>query len=169
MFYDFYRSPLGWICLESRDKNSLCGLSFSSKSEILAKGEFAQYLLASECEIFKQSKKWLDIYFSGVCPDFIPRLDLVGTDFARSVWDELLVIKYGEHSSYGAIAKSLAQKLGKEKIAAQAVGRAVGANPIAIIVPCHRVLASDLALRGYAYGLKRKIALLELEKIIYKK
>lgn len=118
---------------------------------------------------FTKSKKWLDIYFSGVCPDFTPELDLRGSAFALSVWGELLAIKYGLSASYGTIAKSLENSLSKSKIAAQAVGRAVGANPIAIIVPCHRVLGSDLSLKGYAYGLERKTALLELEKIIYKK
>lgn len=163
MFYDFYNSPLGQITFLSRDKKSLCGLYFDFDSKNLAQGE-----ILAECEIFKQTKSWLDIYFSGVCPDFLPSLDLVGTDFARSVWGELLALKYGSSTSYGAIAKSLATKLGKAKIAAQAVGRAVGANPVAIIVPCHRVLGSDLSLKGYAYGLERKIALLKLEKIIYK-
>lgn len=169
MFYDLYDSPLGEITLLSRDKKSLCGLYFDldsknlAQGEILKKGEFL-----ADCEIFDKSKKWLDIYFSGICPDFTPELDLRGSAFALSVWGELLAIKYGLATSYGAIAKSLASSLGKSKIAAQAVGRAVGANPIAIVVPCHRVLASDLALRGYAYGLERKTALLELEKIIYK-
>lgn len=159
MFYDLYDSPLGKITLLSRDKKSLCGLYFDFDN----KGEFL-----ANCEIFYKSKKWLDIYFSGICPDFMPELDLRGSAFALSVWGELLAIKYGLATSYGAIAKILEKKLGKSKIAAQAVGRAVGANPVAIIVPCHRVLASDLALRGYAYGLERKTALLELEKIIYK-
>lgn len=172
MYYDIYSSPLGQITLFSRDKKSLCGLYFEreSKGEILADSKnSAQGEILAECEIFKQTKNWLDIYFSGVCPDFTPELDLRGSAFALSVWGELLAIKYGFATSYGAIAKSLANSLGKSKIAAQAVGRAVGANPIAIIVPCHRVLGSDLSLKGYAYGLERKIALLKLEKIIYKK
>ena len=169
MFYDIYPSPLGQITLFSRDKKSLCGLYFDldsknlAQGEILKKGEFL-----ADCKIFRQSKNWLDIYFSGVCPDFIPELDLCGSEFALSVWSELLAIKYGSSTSYGKIAKTLATKLGKEKIAAQAIGRAVGANPVPIIVPCHRVLGSDFGLKGYAYGLERKIALLKLEKIIYK-
>ena len=108
MFYDFYSSPLGQITLLSRDKKSLCGLYFASKN--LAQGEFL-----ADCKIFRQGKNWLDIYFSGVCPDFTPELDLCGSEFALSVWGELLAIKYGSSTSYGKIAKTLATKLGKKK------------------------------------------------------
>lgn len=101
--------------------------------------------------------RWLDRYFSGQNPDFVPPIRLVGTDFQRRVWQELLTIPYGHTTTYGELARRLGCR------SAQAVGQAVGRNPIAIIVPCHRVVGSDGSLTGYAYGLERKEYLLNLE------
>ena len=142
-----YHSPLGNIVLTS-DGSALTGLLFAEATN----GEQAQDIppLADAC-------RWLDLYFSGAKPDFTPRLAPRGTPFQQSVWRELLTIPYGQTVSYGHIAKLL------QCHSAQAVGGAVGHNPIALIIPCHRVIGSDGHLTGYAYGLDRKQWLLSHE------
>lgn len=142
-----YRSPLGDIVLTS-DGLALTGLRFAEATN----GEPAQDIppLADAC-------RWLDLYFSGAKPDFTPRLAPQGTPFQQSVWREILAIPYGHAVSYGYIAQRLRCRL------AQAVGGAVGRNPIALIIPCHRVVGSDGHLTGYAYGLDRKQWLLSHE------
>lgn len=142
-----YHSPLGDIVLTS-DGTALTGLRFAEATN----GEPAQDIppLADAC-------RWLDLYFSGARPDFSPRLAPRGTPFQQSVWRELLAIPYGHTVSYGHIAKLLHCR------SAQAVGGAVGRNPIALIIPCHRVIGSDGHLTGYAYGLDRKQWLLSHE------
>ena len=109
-------------------------------------------------------KQQLDAYFTGELRRFTVPLDMRGTPFQRMVWDVLNRIPWGETMSYGQVAS----ELGRPK-AARAVGRAVGTNPVAIVVPCHRVLGSDHSLTGYGGGLKIKTALLQLERIAYKK
>ncbi len=142
-----YRSPLGDIVLAS-DGSALTGLRFAEATN----GEPAQDIppLADAC-------RWLDLYFSGAKPDFTPRLAPQGTPFQQSVWGELLAIPYGHTVSYGYIAQRLRCR------SAQAVGGAVGRNPIALIIPCHRVIGSNGQLTGYAYGLDRKQWLLSHE------
>lgn len=142
-----YRSPLGNIVLTS-DGTSLKGLRFAEAPC----GQPAQDILplADVC-------RWLDLYFSGARPDFTPRLAPMGTPFQQSVWRELLTIPYGQTVSYGHIANRLRCH------SAQAVGGAVGRNPIALIIPCHRVIGSNGRLTGYAYGLDRKQWLLSHE------
>ena len=142
-----YHSPLGDIVLTS-DGLALTGLRFAEATN----GEPAQDIppLADAC-------RWLDLYFSGARPDFTPRLAPQGTPFQQSVWGELLAIPYGHTVSYGYIAQRLHCR------SAQAVGGAVGRNPIALIIPCHRVIGSDGHLTGYAYGLDRKQWLLSHE------
>ena len=142
-----YHSPLGDIVLTS-DGTALTGLRFAEATN----GEPAQDIppLADAC-------RWLDLYFSGARPDFSPRLAPRGTPFQQSVWRELLAIPYGHTVSYGHIAKLLHCR------SAQAVGGAVGRNPIALIIPCHRVIGSNGQLTGYAYGLDRKQWLLSHE------
>lgn len=142
-----YRSPLGDIVLTS-DGSALMRLRFAEAT----KGKPAQDIppLADAC-------RWLDLYFSGAKPDFTPRLAPQGTPFQQSVWGELLAIPYGHTVSYGYIAQRLRCR------SAQAVGGAVGRNPIALIIPCHRVVSSDGHLTGYAYGLDRKQWLLSHE------
>ena len=129
-----YLSPLGDIVLTS-DGTALTGLRFAESPCV----EQAQDIppLADAC-------RWLDLYFSGVRPDFTPRLAPRGTPFQQSVWRELLAIPYGHTVSYGYIARRLHCR------SAQAVGGAVGRNPIALIIPCHRVIGSDGQLTGYA-------------------
>ena len=142
-----YRSPLGDIVLTS-DGLALTGLRFAEATN----GEPAQDIppLADAC-------RWLDLYFSGAKPDFTPCLAPQGTPFQQSVWGELLAIPYGHTVTYGYIAQRLRCR------SAQAVGGAVGRNPIALIIPCHRVIGSNGQLTGYAYGLDRKQWLLSHE------
>ena len=110
-----------------------------------------------------ESIRWLDIYFSGNTPDFIPSLHITGSPFQKEVWELLLRIPYGKVTTYGDLAKQIAQQRGISRMSAQAVGGAVGSNPVSIIVPCHRVIGSNGNLTGFASGLDNKTALLTIE------
>ena len=115
--------------------------------------------------IFKKTKEWLDIYFSGKKPDFIPTINIENaSNFRKQVWQILLKIPYGKTITYGEISKQIEQET-ENKVSAQAVGGAVGHNPISIIVPCHRVVGFNGNLTGYAGGIDRKIKLLKIEKV----
>ena len=116
--------------------------------------------------VFSQTTEWLDRYFAGERPDpaELPLAPL-GSPFRQRVWDKLLKIPYGRTRTYGDIAAELAREDGKEKMSAQAVGGAVGHNPISIIIPCHRVVGTDGSLTGYAGGIGKKVKLLELEGV----
>ena len=150
-----YSSPLGEILLAAND-NGLTGLWFYGAKYFAAglEDERTEKLTP----VLRQTLCWLDTYFSGSEPDFMPPLELHGSDFRRRVWAELEKIPYGETVTYGEIAKKLGVK------SAQAVGGAVGHNPVSIIVPCHRVLGADGSLTGYAGGTDKKARLLELER-----
>lgn len=113
--------------------------------------------------VFQTTKRWLDLYFRGEIPDFTPNLRLEGTHFRKAVWEILLSIPYGQTMTYGEIAGKIAEQKGLPRMSAQAVGIAVGHNPISIIVPCHRVVGSDGSLTGYAGGVEKKAALLAIE------
>ena len=112
---------------------------------------------------FEVTIMWLDQYFKGQKPFITPPIQLEGTEFRKSVWSILQTISYGETTTYGEIGKKIAEIQGKETFSAQAVGGAVGHNPISIIVPCHRVIGSNGKLTGYAGGIERKKYLLDLE------
>ena len=114
-----------------------------------------------------QAARWLDCYFSGKSPDFLPPLKPEGSPFRRRVWEELLRIPCGTTVTYGSIAKKLAEEEGRPHMSAQAVGGAVGHNPIGIIIPCHRVVGADGSLTGFGGGIETKKALLELERAEY--
>ncbi len=150
-----YSSPLGEILLAAND-NGLTGLWFYGAKYFAADLEDAR--TEKLTPVLRQTLRWLDTYFSGSEPDFMPPLELHGSDFRRRVWAELAKIPYGETVTYGEIAKKLGVK------SAQAVGGAVGHNPVSIIVPCHRVLGADGSLTGYAGGTDKKARLLELER-----
>ena len=111
---------------------------------------------------FEVTIMWLNQYFNGKNPFITPPIQLEGTEFRKSVWSILQTIPYGETTTYGDIGKQIAQQQGKEKFSAQAVGGAVGHNPISIIVPCHRVIGSNGQLTGYAGGIERKKYMLDL-------
>lgn len=160
-FNDYYNSPIGNITMAS-DGESLCGLWFDGQKYFAStvKGETEDKTLP----VFEQTKKWLDIYFSGNEPDFMPKLSLNGSEFRKAVWDILLTIPYGSVMTYGEIAKILAKQCGISRMSAQAVGGAVGHNPVSIIVPCHRVIGTNGNLTGYAAGIDKKISLFNFEK-----
>lgn len=130
------------------DGNSLTELKFWEPKEM------SNY---QDLPIFKETRLWLDLYFSRKEPDFTPPLNPQGTAFQQKVWQELLKIPSGETTTYGAIAKHINCR------SAQAVGQAIHRNPIAIIIPCHRVIGTDGSLTGYASGLDIKLQLLKLE------
>ena len=123
----------------------------------------------ADLPIFAQTRRWLDIYFSGRKPDFTPALKMCGTPFRRRVWEILLTIPYGKTLTYGEIACLIACNTGTKRMSAQAVGGAVGHNPVSIIVPCHRVLGANGSLTGYAAGIDKKTRLLQLEGVDLKK
>lgn len=155
-----YNSPLGVMTMAS-DGESLTGLWFNDQKY------FALHLSSdaffSDLSVFDKTKLWLDAYFGGKKPGFKPQIKLKGTAFQCEVWDILLKIPYGSVISYGDIAKKMAEKKGLCRMSAQAVGGAVGHNPISIIVPCHRVVGANGSLTGYAGGLDKKEYLLKLE------
>ena len=159
-YISHYHSPLGDILLAA-DSAGLTGLWFEGQKY------FALYLdkehEEKELPVFEEAKRWLDIYFSGKNPDFQVPLHFTGTDFQNEVWEILYAIPYGQTTTYGALAKQLAEINGGKRVSAQAVGGAVGHNPVSIIVPCHRVVGSDGSLTGYAGGIDKKIRLLTLE------
>ena len=141
-----YESPVGRITLTG-DGIVLTGLRFAEAAD-----------KQSDSSAFGEVRRWLDIYFSGREPGFMPPMKPQGTEFQKRVWRELLKIPYGHTVSYGEVARRVGCR------SAQAVGGAVGRNPIAVIIPCHRVVGSDGSLTGYAYGLDCKQQLLQLEK-----
>ena len=156
----YYDSPLGRIQMAS-DEIGLTVLYFEGAkydADRLSAG-----CLEQETKILSAGKRWLDLYFGGKNPDFLPPLHPKGSAFQMTVWNMLLEIPYGKTISYGEIARKIAEKRGISRMSAQAVGGAVGRNPIAIIIPCHRVVGADGSLTGYAGGLDKKIKLLELE------
>lgn len=158
-FIQHYDSPLGGILLAA-DEVGLTGLWFEGQKYFACD-------LPAECverntPALSEAKRWLDIYFTGREPEFIPPLHPIGSAFRRSVWELLLQIPYGQTAAYGEIAGRLAAKTGR-RMSAQAVGGAVGHNEISIIIPCHRVVGTNGSLTGYAGGIDKKVKLLELE------
>ena len=158
-----YKSKLGNITLAS-DGINLTGLWFNGQKYFLASVE--KEIEEKNLEIFDKAKLWLDKYFSGekVSPNEL-RLKPEGTDFRRKIWKILCEIPYGKTTTYGQIAKILAQRDNKKSYSAQAIGGAVGHNPISIIIPCHRVIGVNGNLTGYAERLKKKKKLLEIERM----
>lgn len=160
-FTSRYDSPLGGILLAA-DEIGLTGLWFDGEKY------FADHLPAEhteqETEILTLAKRWLEMYFSGKEPGFLPPLHPIGSPFRQAVWKILLQIPYGHTITYGEIARRLAAETGVARMSAQAVGGAVGHNEISIIIPCHRVVGTSGSLTGYAGGLNKKVKLLELER-----
>ncbi len=160
IFTGKYDSPLGLITLAGEGE-ALTGLWFEGQKY------FAQGLgngwKEKELPVFKQARRWLDIYFGGQAPSFTPPLSPQGSFFRKAVWQILLRIPYGSTVTYGEIARMLEKENAFPRVSARAVGGAVGHNPISLIIPCHRVLGSDGSLTGYGGGLERKAALLRLE------
>jgi O-6-methylguanine DNA methyltransferase len=155
-----YPSPVGMITLAC-DGDNLVGLWLDGQKYY--GGSISDSMTEkNDLPIFDTVKSWLDNYFNGNKP-LISELPLkpIGTEFRQKVWSVLCDIPYGEVITYGDIAK----KLNTPNMSAQAVGGAVGHNPISIIIPCHRVVGSNGSLTGYAGGIDTKIKLLELERV----
>jgi methylated-DNA-[protein]-cysteine S-methyltransferase len=157
-----YESALGGITAAS-DGERLTGLWFDGQKYFAdtIRGEREEKLLP----VFRETFRWLDIYFSGEEPSFMPPLALNGTSFRREVWNILLTIPYGKTMTYGEIAEMIASSRGIARMSSQAVGGAVGHNPVSLVVPCHRVVGTDGSLTGYAGGIGRKVSLLSLEGV----
>lgn len=152
---DSFDSPLGTVQLCS-DGKCLTAVVFPAQK--FADRHIPKDALPGSCRVLEESKLWLRDYFRGEPPRQLPPIRLEGTPFQTRVWKQLLKIPYGETITYGALAKQLGCR------SAQAVGGAVGRNPISILVPCHRVVGADGKLTGYAAGLQKKEYLLNLEK-----
>ena len=154
LFLTHYASPLGPILLAA-DETGLTGLWFEGQKY------FPSFLgvdyQEKETPVLTETVRWLDVYFSGKDPGFLPPLHPQSSPFRQTVWDILLTIPRGQTMTYGEIARRLGVH------SAQAVGGAVGHNPISIIVPCHRVVGASGSLTGYAGGFDRKTRLLQLE------
>ncbi|MDD4371933.1 MAG: methylated-DNA--[protein]-cysteine S-methyltransferase [Anaerostipes sp.] len=164
MYYTtVYSSPVGLLTLAS-DGENLTGLWIEGQKHH-GNTIFEDMIEDNKLPIFSATKKWLDQYFAGKQPA-VSELSLApeGSDFQKSVWHILCKIPYGKVITYGDIAKEIARKKGKERMSPQAVGGAVGHNPISIVIPCHRVVGSNGSLTGYAAGVDTKRKLLEWEK-----
>lgn len=178
-----YKSPLGGITMAG-SKDGLSGLWFDGQRyycDNLERGDKQTSCCdIKELSVFEETAAWLDIYFSGKCPDFTPKLVYDTTPFRKTVWQIMLGIPYGRTMTYGEIAGQIAKlnmcgdasgnsvianhSVKSDRAYSQAVGGAVGHNSISIIIPCHRVVGSNGSLTGYAGGIERKIQLLKLEK-----
>lgn len=164
MYYKtYYDSPIGKILIASDERN-IVGLWFEKQKYYLGSLQ-EELIFRDNVDVLIKAKKWIDRYFNLEKPD-IGELPLapIGGEFQQRVWKILCEIPYGEVCTYGDIAKKIAKDLGKKYMSAQAVGGAVGHNPISIIIPCHRVIGANGSLTGYAGGLDKKIQLLKLEK-----
>lgn len=159
-----YKSPVGNLLIAAKD-NKLIGLWIENQKYYLS-GFKEETAKKKDIEILTKTKSWLDRYFNREKPG-INELDinLIGSEFRKSVWEILKTIPYGKVVTYNDIAKKIAEQKGISKMSAQAIGGAVGHNPISIIVPCHRVIGTNGSLTGYAGGIEKKIQLLELEEI----
>lgn len=157
-----YVSPLGGITLAS-DGQKLTGLWFDGQKYFA--DTLSKAYTEGELPVFAEADRWLDIYFSGRDPGFLPPLEMRTTPFRKAVWEILLTIPYGKTMTYGEIARQLEAQKGTGRMSAQAVGGAVGHNSISLMIPCHRVVGSGGKLTGYAGGLDKKLRLLQLEGV----
>lgn len=157
-----YPSPIGVLTIAS-DGQSITGLWI--KGQKYYADTLGEHIFAPKLEVFSQAINWLEQYFNGENPPIFLPLAPQGSMFRQSVWDILLRIPYGEVTTYGKIAKELEKRSNGKKVSAQAVGGAVGRNPISIIIPCHRVVGTNGSLTGYAGGIDKKVQLLKLEGV----
>ncbi len=155
-------TPLG-VMTASAEEGSLTGLWFVGQKYYPAQA--GDWTCEQQYPVFRELRDWLEKYFSGQRCISAPRLAPRGTPFQQAVWKILLGIPFGEVTTYGKIAKKLAAERALSSMSAQAVGGAVGHNPISILIPCHRVIGANGSMTGYAGGLDRKRALLELEQV----
>ena len=162
LYYKKISSPLDEITLRS-DGESLTGLWFADDKHYGDKD--IQNAQNAELTVFARTEKWLAEYFAGREPKIYVPLQFTGSDFQKRVWKILQNIPYGSLVTYGDIAREIAKQSGLAHMSAQAVGGAVGHNPLCIIIPCHRVIGANGSLTGYGGGMWRKVRLLEIEKV----
>ncbi|WP_379135294.1 methylated-DNA--[protein]-cysteine S-methyltransferase [Paenibacillus sp. sgz500958] len=155
-------TPLGPATVSSED-GALTGFWFVGQKYYPQ--HTADWIVDSSYPVFADLRGWITDYFAGKEPQLTFPLAPKGSPFQKAVWDILLHIPYGELTTYGTIAKQLAQQQGLSSMSAQAVGGAVGHNPVSLVIPCHRVVGSNGSLTGYAGGIDKKTALLELEQV----
>ena len=156
MYSTDYTSPLGEMLIAG-DGEAICGVWFYDQKHFPS----TDFIKNDDLTIFKQVKVWLDDYFKGLNPEITFKLKPHGSEFRLKVWRVLSQIPYGETLTYGEIAAMISPTM-----SARAVGGAVGHNPISILIPCHRVMGANGKMTGYAGGIKRKIKLLQLERVI---
>lgn len=175
VYIDLYASPLGNIYV-AVEEGFLIGLWLEKQKYFAATiipkeqqpWDKAITKSAENTALLQQVYSWLDQYFAGKRPDPLNlALKPQGSPFRQRVWQELLKIPYGQVTTYGVIAKTIAAEKGVKTMSAQAVGGAVGHNPISIIVPCHRVMGGDGSLTGYAGGVDKKLWLLQHEGLSF--
>ena len=155
-----YESPLGIIIMAGTDR-ALTALDFAGQ---LYQPEFGDDYKRKETPVFKAAKAWLDEYFSGSLPNFTPKIKINNsTKFRKKVSDIMAQIPYGKTITYSDIACKIARETTINKMSSQAVGGAVGFNPISLIIPCHRVVGKNGSLTGYGGGIKNKYYLLKHE------
>ncbi len=159
-YISYYQSPLGQMLLAAKG-DALSGVWFEGQKYYGS--TLAEVYEEKNVPILEQTKDWLNIYFQGENPDFMPHMIWIGSSFQKDVWRSLMEIPYGNVTTYGEIGNKLAKERGVARMAARAVGTAVGHNPISILVPCHRVVGVNGKLTGYAGGIDRKAALLMME------
>ena len=164
-YISFFDSPVGKLYLTA-DEQSLKGVYFEREKGNSIPIELNDVEFSDNHPVIMDTKLWLSLYFNGSVPDFVPNISLSGTEFSQQVWEVVKQIPYGQSMSYGEIAQIVAHERGT-KPSAQAVGSAVGNNPIPIIIPCHRVLAAGKFIGGYSGGINNKKFLLDLEQIQY--
>lgn len=164
IYKTYYKSPIGNMLLASKD-NELIGLWIEGQKYYLS--NIKEKLIENDKEeILIRTKNWLDRYFKGEKPKIKElKINPIGTNFRQAVWKILCDIPYGETISYNDISKKIAKQRKIKKMSAQAIGGAVGHNPISIIIPCHRVVGANGNLTGYASGIDKKIQLLKLENV----
>ena len=164
MYYStYYLSPVGKYLLVA-DNDALIGVFLENQKYYCDCIDEA--IIEKENEVLKQTKLWLDRYFDGQKPSIDElKLKPIGSEFRQEVWKILCEIPYGSYITYNDIAKKIAKQRGIQRMSAQAIGGAVGHNPISIIIPCHRVIAANGSLTGYAGGITTKLKLLELEGV----
>ncbi len=158
-----YRSPLGTIVMAS-DGEGLTGLWFEGQKYFAA--TLGTPRQERQLPLFEQTCRWLDRYFDGCDPGPTPPLHPQGSPFRLAVWELLRQIPFGATTTYGELAREIARRQQMKSCSAQAVGGAVGHNPVSILIPCHRVVGSDGSLTGYAGGIERKAQLLALERAV---
>jgi methylated-DNA-[protein]-cysteine S-methyltransferase len=156
-----YSSPLGPIVIES-DGQAITSLRFCCEKASTVPKETPKEAVPTP-PIIAETIQWLDDYFAGKRPCNVPRINPQGTDFQKRVWQTLLTIPYGETVSYGELARMVGCR------SARAVGQAVGANHVALLIPCHRVIAAHGKIGGYEYGIEIKKRLLKVENILQRR